>query len=144
MSSNRLIDVAGTKPDSSETSLAMTLEGEGRTPPSPASSRNSRKRISGIGEPRRFGVSSAVKPAPTRAPRSRLGLAAVRDDEGGDGVLPPPILMPCSGIFNGCLISFWRSSLTELHGIPFSSSRGEIRVRMRFGVAWRIGDGHSG
>ncbi len=53
--------------------------GSGGTLPSPSSSRNSRQRISGIGEPGRplvFSIDGSV------APRSRLGLTAVRDDEG--------------------------------------------------------------
>jgi len=52
---------------------------EYRTPSSPSSSRNSLRRISGIGEPGRslvFSIDGSV------APRSRLGLTAVRDDEG--------------------------------------------------------------
>jgi len=45
--------------------------------PSPSSSRNSRQRISGIGEPGGFSVPSAVKPAPTPI---LARPAAVRDD----------------------------------------------------------------
>jgi len=65
--------------------------GSAGTLPSPSSSRNSRERLSGIGEPRRFGGPLA----PTWAPRSRFsGCACGRDDDCKAAAYGLPVVKP--------------------------------------------------